>query len=185
METHPAFSAQRMLALLDAITEYTGRSTAWLTLVMVIVTCIVVGLRHLFDMGSIALQESVTYMHAAVFMLGAAFTLQRAGHVRVDLFYRYYSVRTRAWIDALGGLLFTLPVMLFIGIGSLGFVGESWRISETSPDSGGIGYVYIFKTLLPIMALSVVLQAVAEVLRNLLVLMNIPSTAEPTRCSSN
>jgi TRAP-type mannitol/chloroaromatic compound transport system permease small subunit len=172
----------KLISLLDNIAELTGTTTAWLTGIMVLIASIVVGLRHLFDIGSVGLQESVTYMHAAVFMLGAAYTLKNDGHVRVDILHKKMSVQTRAWIEVLGSLLFTLPVMIFIGWGSLGFVQESWRIHEGSTDSGGIGGVYLLKTLLPVMAISVSLQAIAELLRSLLVLMDITSTAEDSPC---
>ncbi|WP_062062857.1 TRAP transporter small permease subunit [Cellvibrio sp. OA-2007] len=167
-----------LLRWLDAIAEFTGNTTAWLTGIMVIIACIVVGLRHLLGIGSIALQESVTYMHALVFMLGAAYTLKRGGHVRVDIVYRRMSVRKRAWVDVLGSLLFTLPLMIFIGWGSWEFVQESWRINEGSANSGGMGGVYLLKSLLPLMALSVSLQAIAELLRSLLLLMNIIPESE-------
>jgi TRAP-type mannitol/chloroaromatic compound transport system permease small subunit len=167
---------------LDVIAEFTGTTTAWLTGIMVVIACIVVGLRHLFGIGSIALQESVTYMHAMVFMLGAAYTFKNGGHVRVDILYRKFSLRTRAWVDALGSLLFALPLMMFIGWSSWEFVQESWRIGESSTDSGGMGGVYLLKSLLPLMALSVSLQAVAELLRNLLVLMNITPAEEHPSC---
>lgn len=171
------------IRLLDSLTQITGTTTAWLTGIMVVVTAIVVGLRHLFGIGSVALQESVTYMHAAVFMLGAAYTLKQDGHVRVDILHKKMSPHARAWVEVLGSLLFTLPVMLFIGWGSLDFVRESWRIGEGSTDSGGIGGVYLLKTLLPVMALSVSLQAIAELLRNLLVLMNLaPAKGEQSSC---
>lgn len=175
-------SSNFLIRGLDAIAEFTGNTTAWLTGIMVLIACIVVGLRHLFDIGSIALQESVTYMHAAVFMLGAAYTLKRGSHVRVDILYRRFSARKRAWVDALGSLLFTLPLMIFIGWGSWEFVHESWRISEGSTDSGGIGGVYLLKSLLPLMALSVSLQAIAELLRSLLVLMNVTPAVEDASC---
>lgn len=171
-----------LIRWLDAIAEFTGTTTAWLTALMVIIACIVVGLRHLFDIGSIALQESVTYMHAAVFMLGAAYTLKNDGHVRVDIVHKKMSPQTRAWVEVLGSLLFTLPLMIFIGWGSWEFVQESWRINEGSTDSGGMGGVYVLKSLLPLMALSVSLQAIAELLRNLLVLMNIAPATERASC---
>jgi TRAP-type mannitol/chloroaromatic compound transport system permease small subunit len=156
---------------IDGFTDFTGRSIAWITGIMVIITCIVVVLRHVFSIGSIGLQESVTYMHALVFMMGAAYALKTGDHVRVDILYRRFSPMTKAWIDALGSLLFALPVMLFIGFGSWDFVKESWRIGEGSNDSGGLAGVYLLKTLLLIMAVCVSLQAVAELLRNLLILM--------------
>jgi TRAP-type mannitol/chloroaromatic compound transport system permease small subunit len=180
--THTPALPNSFIRWLDAIAEFTGTTTAWLTALMVIIACIVVGLRHLFDIGSIALQESVTYMHAAVFMLGAAYTLKNDGHVRVDIVHKKMSPQTRAWVEVLGSLLFTLPLMIFIGWGSWEFVQESWRINEGSTDSGGMGGVYVLKSLLPLMALSVSLQAIAELLRNLLVLMNIAPAAERASC---
>lgn len=180
--THTPVLPHLLVRWLDAIADITGNTTAWLTGIMVLIACIVVGLRHWFDMGSIALQESVTYMHAAVFMLGAAYTLKNDGHVRVDILHKKMPPQTRAWVEVLGSLLFTLPLMIFIGWGSLEFVQESWRVNEGSTDSGGIGGVYLLKTLLPIMALSVSLQALAELLRSLLVLMNIAPLAERTSC---
>lgn len=174
--------AQRSIRCLDFIAEYTGTTTAWLTGIMVLIACLVVTLRHVFDIGSVALQESVTYMHALVFMLGAAYALKTGDHVRVDIFYRAFSARARAWVDALGSLLFTLPLMIFIGWSSWEFVRESWRIGEASTDSGGLEGVYLLKSLLPLMALSVSLQATAELLRSLLVLMNITPVMEESSC---
>ena len=96
-----------MQALIDNIErfiDWSGRTVSWLTLLMVIVTFVVVVLRYVFDIGWIALQESVTYMHAMVFLVGASWTLQQEAHVRVDIFYSRFSPRTKAWID-LGGSL--------------------------------------------------------------------------------
>ena len=66
----------------------------------VLTTCVVV-LRYGFDIGSIATQETVTYMHGCVFLLGAAYALKEGAHVRVDIFYRYFSARTRACMVAI------------------------------------------------------------------------------------
>lgn len=164
---------QRLLDLLDGITRFIGRSIAWLTVIMVIATCIVVILRRGFDVGSIALQESVTYMHAAVFLLAAGYTLQRGGHVRVDILYRRFTARRKAWVDSLGCLIFLLPLAIFTGFVSWDFVLSSWAIREGSTDSGGVGAVYLLKSLIPLMAITLSLQAIAELLRNLLLLMGV------------
>lgn len=168
---------QRLVRLLDGITLFIGRSIAWLTVMMVVATCVVVILRRGFDIGSIALQESVTYMHAAVFLLAAGYTLKRDGHVRVDILYRRFSMRRRAWIDSLGCLIFLLPVAIFTGFISREFVASSWAIREGSTDSGGLGAVYLLKSLIPLMAITLSLQACAELLRNLLLLMGVTSKA--------
>lgn len=176
---------RRLVAILDTITEHTGRSVAWLTLVMVLATCMVVLLRRVLGLGSIALQESVIYMHAAVFMLGAAYALKHGGQVRVDIFYRRFSARQRAWVDCLGSLVFLLPLALFTGFISWDFVAGAWRTGEGSTDSGGLGGVYLLKSLIPLMALSLSLQALAELLRNLLRLMGLAPTDEPDRESTS
>lgn len=160
-----------LISALDGVTEWTGRMVSWLTPVMVLTTCAVVILRYFLGISSIALQESVTYMHAAVFMLGAAYALKHHNQVRVDIFYRRFRSQSRAWVDALGALVFLLPLAVFIGWISQDFVLSAWQIRETSADSGGLRIVYWLKTLIPLLALTLVIQALAEVLRHLLILM--------------
>ncbi|MDG1819520.1 MAG: TRAP transporter small permease subunit [Porticoccaceae bacterium] len=164
---------------IDYFTDITGRTISWLTLLMVILTVVIVVLRYYFESGSIALQESITYLHGIVFMLGIAFTLQRGGHVRVDIFYRGFSPRKKALVDLLGGILFLLPVCLLIFIFSWDYVAASWSIGETSEESSGIAGIYLLKTLLLLMPTTLLLQGIAETLRNLLVLLDKPEVKIP------
>ncbi len=158
-----------LLTAIDRFTRLCGRALAWLTLAMVLVTSVVVLLRYGFGIGSVALQESVMYLHGLVFMLGAAYTLQRDGHVRVDVLYRNFSRRRRAWVDALGTLLFLLPFCGYVLLSSWEFVAVAWRVRETSTD-GGIPAVFLLKSLIPAMAILLALQGIAELLRAALVL---------------
>lgn len=160
-----------LISALDGVTEWTGRAVSWLTPVMVLTTCAVVILRYFLGVSSIALQESVIYMHAAVFMLGSAYALKHHNQVRVDIFYRRFRPQSRAWVDALGALVFLLPLAVFTGWISRDFVLSAWQIRETSTDSGGLRIVYWLKTLIPLLALTLLIQALAEVLRQLLILM--------------
>ena len=156
---------------LDQLSEWTGRLIAWLTLGMVLVTFAVVVMRYLFDTGWIALQESITYMHALVFMLGAAYTLRHDGHVRVDIFYQKFGPRGRAWVDLLGTLLLLLPVAGFIGWISWDYVATAWELKEGSREAGGLPGVYLLKTAIPLMALLLLLQGISLALRSLLVIL--------------
>lgn len=158
----------RVSNLIDSLSEGTGRAISWLTLAMVLVTFTVVVLRYLFNMGWIAMQESVTYMHGMVFMLGAAYTLKHSGHVRVDLIYRSRSPRTQAWIDLFGSALLLLPVCLFIAWVSWEYIAASWSVRETSPEAGGIPAVFLLKTVIPVMAVLMILQGISQFLRSLL-----------------
>ena len=115
--------------LFDRISNLTGRATAWLTLIMVLLTTIIVVMRYVFDVGLIWMQESVTWMHAAVFMVGAAYTLLHEEHVRVDIFYRNMSPRRRALVDFLGVQLFLLPLCGFLAWMAWDFAAVSWSIA--------------------------------------------------------
>ena len=122
------------------------------------------------DQGWIWLQESVTYLHASVFMLAAAWTLQSGGHVRVDIFYRSFTPRQQAWVNALGHIIFTLPICALIGWGSWDYVVDSWSAREASPEPGGLPFVYLLKGLIPAMAALMALQALSQLLSALDVL---------------
>jgi len=137
-----------------------GKVTAWLTLLMVLVTFVVVVLRYVFDAGLIWLQESVVWMHAFVFMVGAAYTLQSDGHVRVDVFYRRTSAVGRAWIDLIGVLVFLLPLCVFLAWTSFDYASTSWALREASRESGGLPYPFIpvLKSVLVFMPVAVASQ---------------------------
>ena len=131
-------TAAGVASAIDKLNRSIGRITAWLTLAMVLVTFCVVVLRYLFDTGWIWLQESVTWMHAAVFMLAAAYTLADDQHVRVDIFYREMSEPGRALVNALGTALFLLPLTVFLIWSSWDYASLSWEIHETSREAGGM-----------------------------------------------
>jgi TRAP-type mannitol/chloroaromatic compound transport system permease small subunit len=160
-----------LAARLDRIAEVTGRGIAWLTLGMVLITFAVVVLRYGLQIGSIALQESVTYLHAVVFMLGAAYTLKHDSHVRVDIFYQKASPRSRAWTNLLGTLCLLFPTCVFIFVSSLDYVTSSWSIHEGSRETGGLDGVFLLKTTIPLMALLLLLQGCSLALRSALVIV--------------
>lgn len=152
---------------LDKVTELTGKLISWCAVLMVVVTCYIVISRYVFNSGSIALQESVIYLNALLFLLAAPFTLKQNGHVRVDIFYNRASSRYKAWVDLLGSLLLLLPVSLFILFNSWDYVASSWAVKEQSGDTGGLPIVYLLKSLIPLMCLLLISQGVAEIIRNL------------------
>ena len=162
-------SAPQTDNLLDRFSAITGRAAAWLTLFMVVVTFIVVVMRYVFDAGFIWVQESVVWMHGVVFMLGAAYTLHDEEHVRVDVFYRAMDPRRKAWVDLVGVILFLWPLCLFLAWKSWDFVVQSWSISESSREPGGLPYPFfpILKSVVLLMPLAVGLQGLSLLLRSL------------------
>ncbi|HEY8569134.1 TRAP transporter small permease subunit [Microbulbifer sp.] len=158
---------------LDCFAHHSGRLLGWLTLAMVLIQSLVVALRYGFDGGSLALQDTVTYLHGAAFMLGLAYALQASAHVRVDVFYRTLSARGKAWVDAVGCLIFLLPLCTFIAVGGWHFAANSWAVQETSNSADGLGGVYLLKSLIPLAAVTLALQGVSQFARALNTLMQL------------
>ena len=162
-----ANDTQSIASGIERISESIGRATSWLTLLMVLTTFAVVVLRYVFDAGIIWLQETITWMHACIFMMGAAYTLQQEEHVRVDIFYRNMSERRRAIVNICGLLFFLWPMCAFIVAEAFDYVSMSWSLRESSREAGGLPYplVPLLKSLILLMPLTVALQGVAIFLR--------------------
>ncbi len=165
------FLAQ-LVRFIDTITLSIGKAISWLLLVMVLVSFIIVLLRYGFNIGWIAMQESVLYMHGFIFMLGAAYTLKADGHVRVDIFYQKFSQKQQALVNIIGGLFLLLPICGFIFYISFDYVQMSWHIMEKSPEAGGLPFVYLSKSFILLFCVFLSLQGFAEIIRNVLVLLS-------------
>jgi TRAP-type mannitol/chloroaromatic compound transport system permease small subunit len=165
----------KIVTIIDQITERTGRVIAWFTLIMVSLTFLIVVLRYGFNLGWVGMQESVLYFHGLVFMLGAGYTLKHDGHVRVDIFYQKFSPKKRALVNVCGGLFLLLPVCIFIFFISFDYVLSSWQIMEKSPEAGGLPLVYLSKSFILLLAVTLSLQGIAEILRHLLTLLSPPN----------
>ena len=151
---------------IDAFTNRVGRSIAWLTLAMVLVMALIVLLRYVFQIGSIALQESVMYINALIFTFGASYTLKEQGHVRVDIFYNRLSNRGQGLVDLLGVVFFLFLTAGFIFWASWDYVAVSWRVREGSAESSGLPFVYLLKTTILVLAALLIVQGIAESLKS-------------------
>ena len=115
-------------------------------------------MRYGFDLGWVWLQESVTWMHAGIFMLAAAWAFQTDDHVRVDIFYRTRSQKHRDRVNLAGCLLFLVPFCVFLAWSSWDYVSASWATGEASRETGGLPAIYLLKSLILIMPVLMLLQ---------------------------
>ena len=152
------------LAWLRNFIAFCGKSVAWLTLAMVLLTFTIVVLRYGFNLGWIWLQESVTYMHVAVFTIAAAWTLQVDGHVRVDILYSNMTEKKRARVDLIGTLIFLLPFCIFLLVMAWPYVASSWNLMETSREPGGLPLVFVLKSLMLVMPALLIFQGLINVM---------------------
>ncbi len=159
---------------IDRFTTAVGRAAAWGALFMVVTSFAVVLLRYVLGFGSIWLQESILYAHAAVFLLAAAWTLKVGGHVRIDVFQAQASPRTKAMIDLAGAALLLLPFATALFILSWPYAARSWAILERSREASGLPLVFVLKSLIPAFALLLALQGVAQAIRAAVLLIPPP-----------
>lgn len=152
---------------LDRVNRAVGHAARWLALLLMLAQFLVVVLRYLFGTSYIWGTETVLYLHAALFMLGAGYTLLVDGHVRVDIFYAGLGRRGRAMVDLLGTLFFLLPMCLVILWFTWRFTASSWAIREGPISVGGIPASFLLKTLIPAFALLLLVQGVSLLLRSL------------------
>jgi TRAP-type mannitol/chloroaromatic compound transport system permease small subunit len=157
--------------VIDSVNEGIGRVVAWTALALVAVQLLAVVLRYVFGVGWIWVEESIVYLHATLFMAGAAYALLREGHVRVDVFYREATARDRARVDLLGTVFLLWPVCALILVKSWPYVAQSWAVLERSPETSGIPAVFVLKSLIPVFAVLMMVQGVSMAASAALVLL--------------
>ncbi|MFL2840653.1 MAG: TRAP transporter small permease subunit [Pseudohongiellaceae bacterium] len=157
---------------LDGFSELIGKSASYFAVIMVLVTCYVVITRYVFNTGSIAIQESVLYINAILVFGAVGYALKHNAHVRVDVLYGPSSSRYKAWVNLLGSLFLLMPVAFFILFYSWDYVMSSWAILENSPEASGLPFVYLLKSIILVMCFFLILQGLAEILRNFCILFS-------------
>jgi len=156
--------------LIDRANESIGRGVAWLTLLMVLVTFVVVVLRYVFSFGWVWLQESYVWMHGVVFMVGAGYTLLHNGHVRVDIFYRPAGTRYKALVDLVGAFVLLLPMVVLVFSFGFDYVVSSWAMLEESREAGGLPGLFLLKSIILVFCVLTALQGLSLAARSALVL---------------
>ena len=160
------------MIIIDKIIKQVGQAISWLTLLLVLIIVIDVFLRYVFNTTSAASFELEWHLFAAVFLLGAAYTLQNDKHVRVDVFYHRFSEKGKAIVNLIGTLLLLLPLCMIAFWESLSFVSSSFAVLETSPDPGGLPARYIIKSAIPIGFFLLGLQGISTALKSIFKIKN-------------
>ena len=155
----------RFANTVDLLTTILGRVSSWLVLAVVVLQFALVVARYVFGLGSIWLTEAIIYGHATLFLMASAWTLRAGGHVRVDIFYADATPRARALVDLAGALLLLLPFALVLLWLSAPYAARSWAVFERSQEASGLPLVFALKTLIPIFAVLMALQGIAQATR--------------------
>ena len=173
----------RLARGIDGLNDRIGASLRWLALFMVLIGAYNAIARYASryagaSLSSNALNELQWYMFSVIFLLGAAYGLEKDVHVRVDVLYSRLSAKGRAWIDLLGSLLFLIPFAVLMLAVTTPAVVNSWSIGETSPDPGGLPR-YPIKALILVSFGLLLLQGVSEVVKQVAVLVGVEPPVSP------
>ncbi len=156
---------------IDTLNAWIGRRVSWVTGIVVVVVFVDVVMRYAFNTSYVFTQELEWHLFAFIFLMGAGYTLQVDGHVRVDIIYQNCKPKARAWINLIGVIIFLFPGCFLIIKTSLNFVYKSWVVLEGSPDPGGIPYRFILKSCIPAGFVLVLLQGISMGIKSLFTIL--------------
>jgi len=152
--------------VIDSVNKYIAYFTAIILALLVMLIVYDATARYLFSAGSTALQELEWHFFDVIILLSISYALKHNAHVRVDIFYEKFSLKTQALINIIATLFFILPLSLLIVYISIGFVEISFVQNEMSSDPGGLTDRWIVKSLMPLSFAFVALQAISELLKH-------------------
>ena len=171
--------SEALISLIDSLTYRLGEATKWLLPLLVLSVAASVFALSIFGVTTTKWQESARYFQALIIMLGASATLLAGQHVRVDIFFSRMTHIGKARVDLIGFYLLLVPACILLTWNAQSFVGFAWAIREGSSEADGIRGVYILKTLIPIFAISMVIQGLAIATRAAMALNGQTRPARP------
>ena len=166
-------------AAIDGLNDAIGVTIRWLTLIMVLIGAVGAVLRYFsrglgLSMNLTPLVEGQWYAFAVIFLLGAAYGVNKDVHVRVDVMFSRFTDKTRAIIDLVGSVLFLVPFCILMLYVSYPPVMNSWSVREMSPDPGGLPR-YPIKALILVSFGLLVLQAFSHIVKQVDVIRGVAS----------
>ena len=155
-------------AIIDVLNTRIAGFVRWFVIAMALIQFLSVIGRYVFGVNSIAANEAVLYLHATLFMLGAGYTLLVDRHVRIDVFYSNFSIKTKRYVECSGHLFLLIPGMLALAWWSWSTVANAWAILEGPINIGGIRAVFLMKSLIIVFCVLLILQSIAILIRQVI-----------------
>lgn len=154
----------RLSQLIDRLNTVVGKSVAWLTLLVVLVSAGNAIVRKVFGVSSNAWLELQWYLFGAIFLLAAGYTYLLNEHVRVDVLAQRFSRKTQVYVEIFGILFFLLPACILVFWLSLPYFWQSYETMELSSNTGGL-IRWPVKLLIPIGFALLILSGISRLIR--------------------
>ena len=151
---------------MEKIINFIGKFISLMIPAIALLMIVIIIARYFLGIGLTGIQELVMYMHALIFLGCAGYVQYKDEHVRVDIFYREASNSYKAKINFFLSLLFLLPLCFIVSYFSIELINMSWKIKEVSTEAGGLGFVYIQKTLIVLFPITLLITLFYQFTKN-------------------
>ena len=175
---HTRLPPTKLSARIDGLIRWIGEKISWIWLVLLAVIITNVAFRHILGQGRVEFEELQWHLYAIGFLIGFSYCLEADDHVRVDLLHEKMGVRTQAWVELMGLLLFLIPFVTLVTYYAIPFAAHSFALNETSDAPGGLPARWAIKSMLPFGFILLGLSAIARLSRVTSLLFNIPVGVE-------
>ena len=165
---------------LDAFLSFAGKIGAWCAIPLIAIIIFDIVSRRFFVLGSTKLQEMEWHLHAALFLLALGYGYLKNSHVRIEIIRERFSIKTKAWLEVFGVLLFVLPYTGLVLYFGMNFVSRSFVSGEVSAAMTGLSHRWIIKSFIPLGMSFLWLAGIAVLLRNIAYLLSIKNNDKET-----
>ena len=162
----------RFFRAVDRVNAWCGWLVGLQILFIVAVIAYEMVLRGIFGAPTLWANETMVYLTAMAYLLGGGYALLHRRHVIVDVVYARFSARTRARLDVVTLVFFALYLGTLIWAGFV-WGWDSIKIGETT-GSPWNPPIWPVKLAIPIAAVLVLLQGIANVVRDFKAAMREP-----------
>ena len=169
---HAAFPETRFSQAIDQVIRKIGSALSWLWIALMFVICVNVFMKNALGQGSVRFEEIQWHIYSAVFLLGLSYTMTFDDHVRVDLLHEGFRLRTKAWIEVIGIVVFLLPFLIMLLYYAWPFVVKAFTDGERSSSPAGLAYYWIIKSTLVIGLVMLLATSIARLQRCIAFLAN-------------
>jgi TRAP-type mannitol/chloroaromatic compound transport system permease small subunit len=156
---------QKLLLFVDKVSTFIGHTFSWLIVTLTVLITWEVFSRYALDHPHAWAFDIMIQMYGTLFMMAGAYTLAKAGHVRGDVLYGFFTPRVQASIDLTLYILFFIPGVIALTYAGYYYAGDSWRILEHSSITADGPPLYQFKSVIPVAGAILLVQGIVEIIR--------------------
>ena len=153
------------MEIVEKTIKFLGKFISLMIPIMTILMILIIVARYFFGIGLTGLQELVMYIHALVFLGCAGYVHYKDEHVRVDIFYRESSKEYKRKVNLISSFLFLMPICFVIAYYSFDLIEMAWIIREISTEAGGLKFVYVQKTLILLLPVTLFITLVFQFIK--------------------